>query len=74
MPTRVGASNFVRDSVEITAMERYIREKRRAADQLRHHACVSGGVCAHGGKISGAQPLFCPGSRSTAAETIFSSA
>ena len=30
MPTRVGASNFVRDSVEITAMERYIREKRRA--------------------------------------------
>ena len=30
MPTRVGSSNFVRDSVEITAMERYIREKRRA--------------------------------------------
>ena len=30
MPTRVGASNFVRDCVEITAMERYIREKRRA--------------------------------------------
>ena len=30
MPTRVGASNFVRDSIEITAMERYIREKRRA--------------------------------------------
>ena len=30
MPTRVGASNFVRDSVEIAAMERYIREKRRA--------------------------------------------
>ena len=30
MPTRVGSSNFVRDSVEIAAMERYIREKRRA--------------------------------------------
>ena len=30
MPTRVGSSNFVRDSVEITAMERYIRKKRRA--------------------------------------------
>ena len=30
MPTRVGSSNFVRDCVEITAMERYIREKRRA--------------------------------------------
>lgn len=30
MPTRGGASNVVRDSIEITAMERYIREKRRA--------------------------------------------
>ena len=30
MPTRVGSSNVVRDTVEITAMERYIREKRRA--------------------------------------------
>lgn len=29
MPNRNGASNFVRDSVEITAMERYIREKRK---------------------------------------------
>lgn len=29
MPSRVPASNFVRDTVEITAMERYIREKRR---------------------------------------------
>lgn len=29
MPNRVPASNFVRDTVEITAMERYIREKRR---------------------------------------------
>ena len=29
MPNRNGASNFVRDSVEITNMERYIREKRR---------------------------------------------
>ena len=30
MPTRVGSSNFIRETVEITAMERYIREKRRA--------------------------------------------
>lgn len=29
MPNRNGASNCVRDSVEITAMERYIREKRK---------------------------------------------
>ena len=29
MPNRVPASNFVRDTVEITNMERYIREKRR---------------------------------------------
>ena len=29
MPNRNGASNVMRDSVEITAMERYIREKRR---------------------------------------------
>ena len=29
MPTRVGSSNFIRESVEISAMERYIREKRR---------------------------------------------
>ena len=29
MPNRVPASNFVRDTVEITAMEHYIREKRR---------------------------------------------
>lgn len=28
MPTRVGASNFVRDSIEITELERYIRKKR----------------------------------------------
>lgn len=28
MPTRNGASNFVRDSVEITELERYIRKKR----------------------------------------------
>ena len=30
MPTRTGSSNFIRESVEITAIERYIREKRRA--------------------------------------------
>lgn len=30
MPSRVPASNFVRDTVEISAIERYIREKRRA--------------------------------------------
>ena len=30
MPTRGGSSNFIRETVEITAMERYIREKRRA--------------------------------------------
>ena len=30
MPDRCAASNCIRDSVEITAMERYIREKRRA--------------------------------------------
>ena len=30
MPTRIGSSNFIRESVEISAMERYIREKRRA--------------------------------------------
>ena len=30
MPTRVGSSNSIRETVEITAMERYIREKRRA--------------------------------------------
>lgn len=30
MPTRGGASNSVRDTIEITAMERYIREKRKA--------------------------------------------
>ena len=30
MPTRGGSSNFIRESVEISAMERYIREKRRA--------------------------------------------
>ena len=29
MPTRVGSSNFIRESVEISAMERYIREKRK---------------------------------------------
>ena len=29
MPMRCGASNSIRDSVEITATERYIREKRR---------------------------------------------
>ncbi|MCQ2420967.1 MAG: hypothetical protein MJ118_07505 [Clostridia bacterium] len=29
MPTRTGSSNFVRDSIEITNMERYIREKRK---------------------------------------------
>ena len=29
MPTRNESSNYIRDSVEITAMERYIREKRR---------------------------------------------
>lgn len=29
MPTRNGSSNNIHDSVEITAMERYIREKRR---------------------------------------------
>jgi len=29
MPNRNGAANHMRDSVEITAMERYIREKRR---------------------------------------------
>ena len=29
MPTRNGASNNIRDSVEITNMERYIREKRK---------------------------------------------
>lgn len=28
MPTRGGASNFVRDSIEITELERYIRKKR----------------------------------------------
>lgn len=30
MPTRVGASNFIHETLEITPMERYIREKRRA--------------------------------------------
>ena len=30
MPTRTGSSNCIRESVEITAIERYIREKRRA--------------------------------------------
>ena len=29
MPTRGGSSNFIRESVEISAMERYIREKRK---------------------------------------------
>lgn len=29
MPNRVPASNFVRDTVEITPIERYIRQKRR---------------------------------------------
>ena len=29
MPTRGGSSNFIRETVEITAMERYIREKRK---------------------------------------------
>ena len=30
MPDRNGASNFIRDSIEISALERYIREKRKA--------------------------------------------
>ena len=34
MPTRNGASNFIMDKVEITNMERYIRQKRR--DGLKH--------------------------------------
>lgn len=29
MPTRGGSSNFIRESIEITPMERYIREKRK---------------------------------------------
>ena len=29
MPTRGGSSNFIRESVEISAIERYIREKRK---------------------------------------------
>lgn len=34
MPYRNGATNFVSDSIEITAMERYIRQKRR--EGLKH--------------------------------------
>lgn len=29
MPTRIGSSNFIRESVDIGPMERYIREKRK---------------------------------------------
>ncbi len=29
MPSRTGASNSIRDSIEISAMERYVREKRK---------------------------------------------
>ncbi len=59
MPTRVGSSNFIRESVEISAMERYIREKAQKAGlyEPRRDARIPGRLRPVRGEIPGAQPL-----------------